>query len=325
MSRGIRVLWTFAFLALAIAVTLVVRETLRRRTAEEERQAAVQRREQVRQQLQRAAQRVAQLDQVAAAPVATAPGSVLPAAVKSDAPLVTEMTMTQRDAVMQPEMAVATDPTLRALHLQVFEEEFPGTWGPLLRQLNLSEEKLAAFKALLKTHEEKRLDVTAVAAEGKLRLGDPAVQKMRSQDGATLLQQMRELLGPNDAKIYQQYRRDLELQPLIADMAGRTYFTATPLTFAESEQLRAILSTHTARSAGGFARPNNVGWDAVVAQVEAGRSFSPALVEALRLLANERRLDQKIGERMDAIQAKLGGGTVAEIWFSTLPPLEPRR
>ena len=126
-----------------------------------------------------------------------------------------------RDGKIRPEVAEAIDPRLRELHLQAFAAQLDGIWGPVLQQLALPPEKEAALKALLLAHQERRLDVTAVAGEQQLELNDPAIPKLRNADGASFAQEVLELLGPDDGKIFQQYRRDLAVMAQINVIAGR--------------------------------------------------------------------------------------------------------
>jgi hypothetical protein len=327
MSARLRYAWWVTLLVLVFAVALVVREARRVQTSETLREAAERRREQVRNQIKLAEQRLARGENEKVPPGASdfvgasGPG-IASAEVRSTADATKPKTMSVQNGAMRPEVAEATDPELRALHLQVFDEEFAGIWGPLLRQLNLPEEKQAAFKAQLRAHAERRLDVTAVAGEQNLKSNDAAIQKMRDDDGALLSRQMRELLGTEDWKLYQEFRHALVLQPVLTDMAARTYLTATPLTFSESQQLLAILAANSERRAFGFVQPNSVKWDVALAQIEASGTFSPALIQGFRQLVAEHRLDGQIQGRIEEIlSGPAGKGDDVEVWMPSFLPL----
>jgi hypothetical protein len=118
-------------------------------------------------------------------------------------------TLAPRDGKIRPEVAEATDPVLRDLSLQSFDANFDWIWGPVLQQLALPPEKAATFQTLLRSHEERRMDVTAVAGEQGLEFKDPAIQKMRRADDERLAGELQALLGPDGARIYQQYRSEL--------------------------------------------------------------------------------------------------------------------
>lgn len=332
MSTGLRCAWAGALLLLVVAAGMIGREIRQREHASAALTRATQHREEARQRMKVAEQRLALAEResrtvaagtaLAAAPTtATETTGTTAEAAKSAA---TMMKPGTRDGKIRPEVAVATDPALRALQLQVFDEEFAGIWGPLLQRLNLPAEKAAALKALLRAHEERRMDVTAVAGELQLELGDAAIQKMRNADGALLARQTLELLGPDDGKIYQQYRRDLALQPMLTDLAAMNFRTGTPLTGTESQQLLAILSAHSERLPNGFVRPNAVNWAEALAQVERSGAFSPASLDGFRHLVAEQQVNRQIGQRWDEIGTRIMGPIRGELWMASFPALQPK-
>ncbi len=328
MSPGFRFAWIGTVLVLAVAVAMIVREVWQTESAAAALKLATQRREWARDRLKMAEQRLTRAERdrkTAAAGVSVMAASTTATTTDGTATSAAgTMTLRVRDGKIRPEVAVATDPALRALHLQVFDEEFAGIWGSLLQRLNLPEAKVAALKALLRAHEERRLDVTAVAGEQQLELNDPAIQKMRSADGALLAKQTLELLGPDDGKIYQQFRRDLSLQGVITDLAAANFQTSTPLTFAESQQLLTILSANSERMSNGFVRPNAVNWESALAQVERSGALSPASVEAFRRLVADQQVHRQISQRWNEIGTTLGGSITGGLMLPNFPALQPK-
>jgi hypothetical protein len=220
------------------------------------------------------------------------------------AALSTAVTSTMRISEIDPQTIAAVDPKIRALHLRAFAEDLDGIWGPLLKQLNLPPDKLERFKALLITHEERRLDVTAVASEQNLSLSDPAIQKMRRTDGTILSREMRALLGPDLMAIYQPYRSSLELRPIVAEVVAATYFTSGPLTFEQSQRLTEILSANSEKRANGFVRAGTIKWDTALAQITASGTFSPAVIDSLQRLVAQRTADGKLSDRWNEVVRK---------------------
>lgn len=327
MTPRLRFARWVALATLLVCGWLVLRETERAGAARDDLAAAMQRRDRLREQLARA-QRAAAAMEGGAFEVATAPNAANGArhgGERSAGNLVT-ISLTESVAVVDPQVALATDAGLRGLRLRVFDDEFEGAWGRLLQRLKLSPEKLAAFKALLRNHEERRLDVTAVAAEQKLEDNDRAIQKMRSDDGLVLHRQMQELLGPEDGKVYQQFRRDRDVQLVLSEIAGRTFFEPTPLTATESWQLQTILAANCERTANGFLRMRTLKWDAALAAIENAGTFSPTVVAVCRQIAAERALDRRADERLDEISSRMvNGDAQRDVWLPQIPPLEPRR
>jgi hypothetical protein len=186
----------------------------------------------------------------------------------------------------------------------------------LLKQLALPPEKRERFKALLVTHEERRLDVTALAGEKKVSLGDPAIQQLRDNDGAALAREMRALLGPELMAIYQPYRRSLELQPIVGEIVAATYFTPEPLTFTQSQRLRQILAANSDRRANGFISRSTIKWDAAIAQSIESGAFPQVVIEALARLGSEYAAGMKVAQKIDEIAGEYAGPKdISDIWL----------
>jgi len=172
MRPGFQYAWAGILLVCAIAVVMVVHEVRRSERTFTAITLATQRREQARERMTLARQELARAEREigetlsGASSVAGAAATSARTGAKAGAVADThKTTLSMRDGKIRPEVAEATDPVLRALHMEVFDARLDGVWGPLLLQINLPPEKVASFKALLRVHEERRLDVTAVAGE----------------------------------------------------------------------------------------------------------------------------------------------------------------
>lgn len=271
-------------------------------------------RDELRQRLQQAEKRLAIVEQVGVAGQVAVPSKAVGETAAGVDPAPTPgRTKARPERESDPRIVAARDVALRELHLKAFAADIDGNWGPLFRRLNLTPEKIEQFKAILLDHERNRLDVTAVAGDEKLGLGDAAVQKQRSDDGAVLARKMRALLEPADLKAYNQYHHDFELQPIVAEMAGRVYFTERPLDLPQAQELMTILSNNSEKRNYGFVRPNTVNWDAALAQVEANPVFSPALIDAFRRLQAARAAEAQLGKSMNEAMKKNAGGEPVSI------------
>lgn len=311
-------------LLVAIALLVVAwRQMQRADAAGAGLRAARERRDRWQRQVAQAEARLAELERARATDKAKAAG---PATAAADATPAKPAdgggaTMTIKMADVDPRTAVATDAKLRALHLEAFRADLDGVWGPVFARLKLSPDKIEQFKLLQLKHEQRRLDVTAVAAEQNLGLNDPAVQKMRSDDGTVRAREVRALLGNDDFKVYSQYNHDLVLQPVVADVAARTYLSATPLTLAEGATLMTILSANSQKRANGFVRENTVNWTQAMAQAEASGTLSAPTLAALRNYAEAQKSEQNIGERWAEIAAKVAGKKDGAMQGTWLPGL----
>jgi hypothetical protein len=288
-------------------------------------ESARTRRDELQRQYQRAAAKLA--EQARLNVKTDAVSSTNPAA--TSAKVGDEKDSTAKSATMvisgldvDPHLVVATDPKLRALHLAAFRADLDGQWGQFYKQVHLSADKIEQFKELLVKHEERRLDVTAVAAEQKLSLGDPAIQKMRSDDGGIRVREMRALLGNEAMKVYNQYNHELVLQPIMAEVAARTYNTATPLTAEESQRFVAILAENSEKRANNFVRENTVNWTKAITQAEASGAFSPAALEAFRRFGTQHIVSVEVAEKWDEIGTRYGQTHVRGVWLPGMPFLK---
>lgn len=327
MSAGARTAWAGILLVAAIATALMVREIRQAESRAAALHLAIHRLEQARQRVEHAEQTAARAGRETAAHPAIA-ASTPPDALADTKDGAAEGTGVDKLAVrtgrIRPEVAEANDPVLRALSLQIFDAQFDWIWGHVLRQLTLSEEKAAAFQALLRAHEERRMDVMAVAGEQGLELSDPAIKQMRRADGALLAQQVLALLGPDGTKLYQQFRSEMGVMAQVTDIAEATYRTDTPLTYEESLQLRLILAAHSERQANGFVRPNSVNGDAALVEIAGSGIFSAATVEAFRHQVADAHMHRQIEQRLDEIGSKITGPVPGDRWVPYFPALQPK-
>jgi hypothetical protein len=315
-----------AWLAPVVALALLVGAYFQARHAGEATrttESARMRRDELQRQYQLAAAKLAEqerLNAIAEAAAVTKAASDSASVGSDDKESTAASTIVITGVGVDRRLVLATDSKLRDLHLAAFRADLDAQWGPLYRQLNLSADKIEQFKDLLVKHEERRLDVTAVAAEQKLSLSDPAIQKMRSDDGGIRVREMRALLGNEAMKAYNQYNHELVLQPIVAEVAARTYFTATPLTAEESQRLVAILAENSQKRPNNFIRENTVNWSQAIAQADASGAFSPAALEAFRRFGTQYVVGVEVAEKWDEIGTRrVGKAHVPGVWLPGLP------
>lgn len=310
--------WSLSLFAL-LALTFAIFQARQAKRLDAAVAAARLRHENLQAQLRRASAPVAPTEAREPAPhrseAAASPG----AAPREDAVAATR-TAPRSSNLKNPLIVTARNPELRALYLKSFEEEIAAKWGPLFALLHLSPEKIERFTAIILAHEQNRLDVTAVAGDQNLSLGDPAIQRMRSEDGAQLARQMRTLFEPGtEIKLYNRYHHDLELQPIVADVAREIYATASPLSLEQAHRLMLILSDASQKRANDFVRPGTVDWDAVLARVSAEPAFSPAMVDAMRRRVAQQKAEKEMGKTWGDITRRMVGPNATEDFDVGLP------
>jgi hypothetical protein len=331
----VRTAWAGVLLVTAFTTALIVREIRQAESRGVALHLAIQRLDQARQRLQRAEQTLARTKGESAAhsgEVSAAteplPSSARPVVLADTKDGTVEGMGTDKLAMrtgkIAPEVAEASDPFLRSLSLQIFDVQFEWIWGDVLRQLNLPAEKTTAFQGVLRAHEERRLDLTAVAGEQGLELNDPAIQQLRRADGALLAEQLLALLGPDGARVCQQFRSEMGVMAQITGIAEATYRTDTPLTFEESRQLRSILAAHSEWESNGFVRPNSVNGEAALAEIATSGIFSAATVDAFRHQLADEKMHRQIDQRLNEIGSATTGVLPGDRWVPYFPALRPK-
>jgi len=125
--------------------------------------------------------------------------------------------------------------------------------------------------------------------------------------------QLRNLLGDDGYKAYQDFNKLGGAQDLAQKLAGSLYATETPLTAVQGNQLVQILAQSSAdyQSGKGLWSPSQVGWDAALSNAQA--VLSGPQMEALRAVKQTAEYDQAIntaanqatGHAVDSVTASL--------------------
>jgi hypothetical protein len=234
---------------------------------------------------------------------------------------------TEEQEATEPDLVAAAVPEVRALHLRAFDEEFESKWRLLMQQLQLPPDKATAFKALLRAEEEKRLDIFREAWERKLEVDDPAIQSQLEKNAAARLEGLRTLIGADGVASYEPYRKALDLQARLGELAEKTYLSASPLTPREAQQLLPILAAHSRRDDEGVVLGYSTEWSPVLEEAERKAVFSPTVLAGLRALVVEHevvgRRVSELGDQMIKKRRAEGAKSEAgDFWLPELPALQ---
>lgn len=149
----------------------------------------------------------------------------------------------------------------------------------LYRRLGLTRDQIAQWEDLASSHwmrmagiEEKRQNHEISGA---------VAGQLRKQEDSQFQQGETDLLGAAASQQVQDYERSLPARAVINGVAGNLYYTSTPLTAEQGEQLTQILaSSSAAYQKGQAARISEVDPAAVLAQ--AAQFLVPRQLESLR-------------------------------------------
>ena len=103
---------------------------------------------------------------------------------------------------------------------------------------------------------------------------------------------MRAMFGETALQQFLTFERTSEARAVADEIAGRVYFTATPLTARQADELVRILESNIPASDSGRSLPYRaVNWDQVLAQAEP--VLAPAQLTALRAIRLKAELEKK--------------------------------
>jgi hypothetical protein len=210
----------------------------------------------------------------------------------------------------------------RALALQQ-KAALDGRYGALFKSLNLSPEKLAAFKSLLAEKEATMMDTMRAAREqGIDPRNDPeGFKKLMATTQAEVDASIKTALGDDAYAQYQQYQATEPQRNVVSQLQKSLSYTSDPLTTAQAEQLVQVLAANSSQSTasappdgggrGGFmGGPGGGGGGGATittaAVAQAQTVLSASQLQALQDLQTLQQAQQQAQQAMRANGAALG-------------------
>jgi RNA polymerase sigma factor (sigma-70 family) len=192
---------------------------------------------------------------------------------------------------------IAENPQLRHVLAQSYRAQFKIWYGPLFHELGLKPEEidrfgnlqLKMFSDIYDLQQAARLQNPGAAPD------DPALASMEDKIASQRDSLLRDLLGESGFQEYTQYEATLPAQPLVNSLAANLYYSPTPLSAQEADQLTRIIAAQippSPRDSFGLPKVDaaTLNWDNILSQAQG--ALLPGQVAALQSLRARAELDQ---------------------------------
>jgi hypothetical protein len=146
------------------------------------------------------------------------------------------------------------------------------TYHVLYRQLKLTPDQIQQFKAIMTEAAFRFEDVEREAKSKRVSVMDKSIQPLFAKADAELRASFTTLLGPEALPIVERFTETLFLRDTVAQFANELFYTDTPLTEPQANQLVEILAKNMRDPAG---RLNTVFADASAMKADANDILSP--------------------------------------------------
>ena len=174
-------------------------------------------------------------------------------------------------------------------------------FGPFYRQLHLSAEQISKFETSLVELQQGLADIWTEAVSRGLSKSDTSVMRLGAEPFQLAETNLRGLLGDSGFEQYRQYDKERGTRDFVTSLAGNVYFTETPLSTVQGEQLARILKANTENkkipikdegSQTVYTLRPETDWTAVNAQAQS--LLSPIQLAALKSMSERKRLQTEL-------------------------------
>jgi len=153
--------------------------------------------------------------------------------------------------------------------------------GSFYRKLGLAPDQVDKFERLSIAHWMRMQDIVEGARDQGVSGSDSVVGLLQGQENAQFEKEEASLLGEEAYQQLREYDRTLEARTLVSGVAGNVYYTSSPLTAEQGDQLAQILAKNSASyQQGGDAGPNDINLATTLSQ--AAEFLSPTQIAALK-------------------------------------------
>lgn len=170
----------------------------------------------------------------------------------------------------------------------------------LYRQLKLSAEQAAQFKALAIGVADRFSDLDRRARAEQKRPNDPALQPLYHAVDAEYREKLVALVGADALPVVEQFAETLVLRDAVGFFAGELFYTETPLTPAQADRLVEVMSK--------YLRDPNGRLDTVFADGSAMKTAPREWLAPAQLAAWNTFIDDLARTNFGALQPRPGSG-----------------
>jgi hypothetical protein len=195
------------------------------------------------------------------------------------------------------EMQFLTDPEMQRLSAEQFGASLALRYGPLYAALRLSDAQRAEFERLAHARHDAEFSLGRERIMQGLSKTDPAFVEKREGLVGPIDAQLRSLLGDEGFVQMQQFDRATPVRGLVEAVAGNVYYSSSPLTREQGQQLAQVFAATSTRQRGGRVEWTDLDWNAAAARAQT--ILAPAQFAALKALHDEAALQQAAKQRME--------------------------
>ncbi len=189
-----------------------------------------------------------------------------------------------------------SDPEYQQLSSETYRVSLKLSNALFYRQARLSPETVAELEKLLMESQQIGTDVMAAARAQGMSLADVQFAKVAGDAHKAVEAQIISLLGAETYSQFKSYRAGSNARRSVDQLASNLYFTDTPLTFAQADELTKIVSAQSIQpqSTGMVGAMPVINWDAVI--TESGKILLPDQTHVLRMLGEQSIAQRKMTE-----------------------------
>ncbi len=145
-------------------------------------------------------------------------------------------------------------------------------YGPLYRQLGLSEAQIGEFEAIMLERQQAMIDLFAAARTKGVSIDDPGLRQLNDPAQESMLPKLQALLGPDGFERFKSYIAFGEgvARSAVGNLAMRLHATA-PITPEQSDRLTEIIARNTPKPTAGrgiIMQSGEPDWPAIYGEVK---------------------------------------------------------
>jgi RNA polymerase sigma factor (sigma-70 family) len=190
---------------------------------------------------------------------------------------------------------VMTNPEYQELNAKHNHSSLRFTYGPLYRKLGLSPEQIANFEAAMDEQEQSTMDAFLAARSQEVSYEDPSLAQLKAADAKPVDDKLRATLGDAGFEEFNAYKKTMDSRAAVDSLASALYYTETPLTAGQADQLTQLVAANTGKrsvDAAGTTTFGEVDWDKVYAQAQG--ILSSSQLNLLQAVGEKKRTEDKL-------------------------------
>jgi RNA polymerase sigma factor (sigma-70 family) len=176
-------------------------------------------------------------------------------------------------------------------------------YGPLYRQLGLTEGQIREFEAIMLERQQAMIDLFAAARTKGVSIDDPSLRQLNDPAQESMQPKLQALLGPEGFERFKSYTAFGEsiARSAVGNLAMRLHATA-PITPEQSDRLTGVIARNTPKPTAGrgiIMQSGEPDWPAIY--VEAQDILSPSQLAALQAANRSSQISRQQAQLSDKL------------------------